>query len=49
MPKHIWPSTGRIEFKNLSLRYIETDPPVLKSLNFTIRQGEKVSDNICIK
>lgn len=44
--KKSWPSKGKVEFKNLSLRYIENDPPVLKKLNFTIHQGEKVPDTL---
>lgn len=42
MIKNRWPKGGRIEFRNLSLKYIQTDPPVLKNLNVTIEPGEKV-------
>lgn len=42
MPKQIWPQKGKIEFRSLSLRYIETDPPVLRRLSFILHPGEKV-------
>ncbi|CAG9858693.1 unnamed protein product [Phyllotreta striolata] len=41
-PKVEWPSKGLIEFKQLSLRYVISDPPVLHSLNFTALPGEKI-------
>lgn len=38
-----WPERGQIEFKNLSLRYNQDTPYVLKNLNFKINQLEKVN------
>ncbi|CAD5126824.1 DgyrCDS14854 [Dimorphilus gyrociliatus] len=37
-----WPQNGHIKFKNVSLRYDEKLPLVLKSLNFEIKAGEKI-------
>ncbi|CAH1105114.1 unnamed protein product [Psylliodes chrysocephalus] len=42
LPKSPWPSKGRIEFKNLVLKYIEDDPPVLNNLNFLVKSGQKI-------
>ncbi|KAJ8951068.1 hypothetical protein NQ318_003766, partial [Aromia moschata] len=42
MPKLPWPSKGLIEFRNLCLKYVKEDPPVLKNLNFVIQPGEKI-------
>lgn len=42
LPVLPWPSFGKIEFKNLSLYYIEGDEPVLKNLSLVIKSGEKV-------
>lgn len=41
LPKD-WPANGKIEFQNVSLKYNENDPYVLKSLNFTVQSKEKV-------
>nr|XP_023028210.1 probable multidrug resistance-associated protein lethal(2)03659 [Leptinotarsa decemlineata] len=41
LPK-IWPTEGHIQFKCLSLRYVENDPPVLNDVNFVIQPGEKI-------
>lgn len=41
-PKDDWPDEGRIEFKEVFLRYSPLDPPVLKNLNFTILPKEKI-------
>ncbi|CAB0038330.1 unnamed protein product [Trichogramma brassicae] len=41
-PAEDWPREGRIEFKNVFLRYSPLDPPVLKNLNFTIQPREKI-------
>ncbi|XP_063236010.1 ATP-binding cassette sub-family C member 4-like isoform X2 [Bacillus rossius redtenbacheri] len=41
-PSPTWPEEGRIIFNNLSLKYDETDRPVLKDLNFTILPKQKV-------
>jgi len=38
-----WPNKGEVEFRNVSLRYSPTEPPVLKHLTFKINPGEKVS------
>ncbi|KAL3283209.1 hypothetical protein HHI36_006358 [Cryptolaemus montrouzieri] len=37
-----WPEHGRIEFKNLFLRYCTQDPPVLKNLCFIIEPLQKI-------
>ncbi|XP_044751379.1 probable multidrug resistance-associated protein lethal(2)03659 [Coccinella septempunctata] len=37
-----WPSQGRIEFKNIFLRYNTQDPPVLKNLNFLVEPMQKI-------
>lgn len=42
MPVLPWPREGLIEFKHLFLKYVATDPPVLKDLNIVINPGEKV-------
>ncbi|XP_076648686.1 putative multidrug resistance-associated protein lethal(2)03659 isoform X2 [Halictus rubicundus] len=41
-PKDSWPEEGKIEFKNLSLRYDPAEAPVLKSLNFVVNPQEKI-------
>ena len=37
-----WPENGGIEFKNVSFRYSDSMPDVLKNLTFKINPGEKV-------
>lgn len=37
-----WPEYGKIEFRQVSMRYTATDPYVLKNLNFTIHPKEKI-------
>lgn len=37
-----WPNEGRIEFKNVSMRYRNDMPLVLCNMNFEIMKGEKV-------
>lgn len=37
-----WPAEGKIEFKNVSLRYNPVKEPVLKNLNFVVQSREKV-------
>jgi ABC-type multidrug transport system fused ATPase/permease subunit len=37
-----WPKNGGIEFKNVSFRYSDSMPDVLKNLTFKINPGEKV-------
>ncbi|XP_050461235.1 ATP-binding cassette subfamily C member 4 isoform X1 [Cataglyphis hispanica] len=41
-PKSEWPEEGKIEFKNVNLRYAPLEPPVLKNLNFVIYPREKI-------
>ncbi|KAI8612387.1 P-loop containing nucleoside triphosphate hydrolase protein, partial [Chytriomyces sp. MP71] len=41
-PPSDWPREGRIEFKDLSMRYQEGLPLVLKAVNLTIASHEKV-------
>ncbi|XP_012058527.1 PREDICTED: LOW QUALITY PROTEIN: probable multidrug resistance-associated protein lethal(2)03659 [Atta cephalotes] len=41
-PKPEWPQEGKIEFKNVFLRYAPLEPPVLKNLNFIIFPREKI-------
>ncbi|XP_033175557.1 multidrug resistance-associated protein 4 isoform X2 [Bombus impatiens] len=40
-PKN-WPTDGMIRFRNVYLKYVEDDPPVLKGLNLVINPGEKI-------
>lgn len=37
-----WPQHGHIEFKNVKLRYNESDPYVLKGISFKIQPNEKI-------
>ncbi|XP_018014259.1 ATP-binding cassette sub-family C member 4 isoform X1 [Hyalella azteca] len=37
-----WPRSGSIEFIDVSLKYDEAKPPVLKKLNFAVSSGEKI-------
>lgn len=41
-PSSNWPIKGEIKFNCVSLRYAESQPLVLKSLNFVIEPGMKV-------
>lgn len=41
-PKQVWPEHGNIVAKNLSLKYYEDGPLVLKNINFAIKSQEKV-------
>ncbi|XP_033213303.1 probable multidrug resistance-associated protein lethal(2)03659 [Belonocnema kinseyi] len=41
-PPENWPSEGKIEFRNVFLRYSPDKPAVLKNLNFTILPKEKI-------
>ncbi|EGI58008.1 Putative multidrug resistance-associated protein lethal(2)03659 [Acromyrmex echinatior] len=41
-PKSEWPQEGKIEFKNVFLRYAPLEPPVLKDLTFVIFPREKI-------
>lgn len=37
-----WPEHGKLEFKDVILRYSKDEPEVLKSLNFVINPKEKI-------
>jgi ATP-binding cassette, subfamily C (CFTR/MRP), member 1 len=37
-----WPSEGRIEFRNVSMRYLPDLPLVLKDVTFDAKSGEKI-------
>lgn len=41
-PPPEWPQKGNIVFDNVSLSYFEDEEPVLKNLNFEIKQKEKI-------
>ncbi|KAJ1908515.1 hypothetical protein LPJ81_000016 [Coemansia sp. IMI 209127] len=41
-PEEQWPSTGKIEFRNFSMKYREDLELVLKDVNLTINPGEKI-------
>jgi len=41
-PPKSWPSRGVIEFKDVKLRYAETEPLVLKGLDFKTHNAEKI-------
>ncbi|XP_033209998.1 probable multidrug resistance-associated protein lethal(2)03659 isoform X2 [Belonocnema kinseyi] len=41
-PNDDWPHEGKVEFKEVFLRYSPLEPPVLKNLNFVISTKEKV-------
>lgn len=41
-PSPKWPQTGRVQFKNMFLKYDESAAPVLKNLNLDIEPGWKV-------
>ncbi|KAJ1797805.1 Multidrug resistance-associated protein 1 [Coemansia sp. RSA 2399] len=41
-PEEQWPSAGRIEFRNFSMKYREDLELVLKDVNLTINPGEKI-------
>ncbi|XP_011877731.1 PREDICTED: probable multidrug resistance-associated protein lethal(2)03659 [Vollenhovia emeryi] len=41
-PKAEWPQEGKIEFKDVFLRYAPLEPPVLRNLNFIIFPREKI-------
>ena len=43
IPPPKWPQKGVISFRNASLKYGKRNRPVLKDLNFTITEKEKVS------
>ena len=37
-----WPESGKIEFKNVFLKYRPTTEVVLNNLSFVVNQGEKI-------
>ncbi len=39
----LWDEEVAIEFKDVSLKYAEGEPEIVKRVGFKIRQGEKVS------
>ncbi|XP_060815467.1 probable multidrug resistance-associated protein lethal(2)03659 isoform X2 [Bombus pascuorum] len=41
-PKKSWPEEGKIEFKNVYMKYDTAEPPVLKNLNIVIYPQEKI-------
>ncbi|KAG5343188.1 L259 protein, partial [Acromyrmex charruanus] len=41
-PKSEWPQKGKIEFKNVFLRYAPLEPPVLRNLCFVVLPREKI-------
>jgi ABC-type multidrug transport system fused ATPase/permease subunit len=41
-PSNEWPELGKIELKNVSFRYYENGPMVLKDLSFQINPSEKI-------
>jgi ABC-type multidrug transport system fused ATPase/permease subunit len=41
-PPAPWPSQGRVEFNNVVLKYRPELPPVLKSISFSVKAGEKI-------
>lgn len=41
-PPTSWPSSGKIRFDSVTLRYSENSPPVLNNVDFTIEAGTKV-------
>jgi ABC-type multidrug transport system fused ATPase/permease subunit len=44
-PSKAWPENGEIIFKNYSVRYRPELDPVLKSIDSTIKPGEKVRNS----
>jgi len=38
----VWPSEGRIEFKNMSLYYVKDAEPAINELSLVIEGGQKV-------
>ncbi|CCH46809.1 putative membrane protein [Wickerhamomyces ciferrii] len=41
-PRPTWPEQGSIEFKNLSFKYRDDLPLILKNLSFNVEKGEKI-------
>lgn len=42
VPEPVWPHEGSIQFKNVSMRYRPELPPVLDTINMTIKPGERI-------
>jgi ATP-binding cassette, subfamily C (CFTR/MRP), member 1 len=38
----VWPSKGEIKFEGVVMPYLPNMPPVLKGINFSVREGEKI-------
>jgi ABC-type multidrug transport system fused ATPase/permease subunit len=38
-----WPSSGTVEFRNVTIRYSEDGPDVLRNINFKFNAGERVA------
>ena len=44
-----WPSEGRVQFEDVSVRYDESLDPVLRNINLDIKPGEQVQwPSVCI-
>ena len=41
-PPPLWPSSGKLEWQDVSLRYRPGLPPALRSVTWTINAGEKI-------
>lgn len=41
-PNKDWPDKGKVEFKEVYLRYTDEEEPILKNLNFVVEPGMKV-------
>lgn len=42
LPKN-WPRTGEIEFRNVTIKYDEDGPEILKNINLKFKAGERVA------
>lgn len=38
-----WPSSGTVEFRNVTVRYTPDGPDIVKNISFTIQPGERVA------
>ncbi len=48
-PSALWPAKGRIDFRNVTMRYRPDLPLALKDLSFSVGKAEKVSmDSKCM-
>jgi ABC-type multidrug transport system fused ATPase/permease subunit len=41
-PPAYWPSSGKLEVRNLSARYSADGPKVLHDISFNIKSGERI-------